>query len=163
METQFVTEEEISDYERERGKPLPGVLHSFVQMNLIQQLARSNGESYEFLPELNIELNGYKAVPDITIFDKNESFLRSRVDIEWVTAVPLVTIEISAPRQPVHSLIVRAEEYLKRGVQEAWVIIAEIQTLTVCKPHHKRRTYTSGSVRHEGSRATISIEELFAD
>lgn len=163
MEANVGIEEEISDYERERGKPLPGVFHAFVQMNLIYQLSRSDKEKYEFLPELNIDLNGYRAVPDITIFDKNEPFLHSKIDIEWVTAVPFVTIEISAPKQSIHSLIVRAEEYLKRGVQEAWVIVAEIGTLTVCKPHQKRRTYVSGRIVHEQSGAVISVEELFTE
>ncbi len=162
METLSNTEE-ISDYERERGKPLPGVLHAFAQSNLIHQLSRCNGEKYEFLPELNIELDGYKAVPDISIFDKNEAFLKSKIDIEWVTAVPLVTIEISAPKQTIHSLLQRAEEYLKHGVQEAWVIIVEIQTLTVCKPLRNRRTFTSGVVLHEQSGATVSVEELFSE
>ena len=61
---------EISDYELERGKPMPSINHSIVQLNIGFELKTRYREQFRFMSEINIEVAGRVTVPDIGIFAK---------------------------------------------------------------------------------------------
>ena len=54
---QTPTAETLSDYERERGKPMPSKNHSVAQFRLIVALSRYSSD-FSILPELNLKLGG---------------------------------------------------------------------------------------------------------
>jgi hypothetical protein len=60
---------EVSQYELERGKPPPSKLHGFVQAKL--SVALDNvAKDFSIISELDLELGGWKTVPDLSIFQK---------------------------------------------------------------------------------------------
>ena len=60
--------ETLSDYELERGKPMPSTLHSLVQGNIVY-LLKSSYKNYLVLPELSLtSADGKPLVPDIAIY-----------------------------------------------------------------------------------------------
>lgn len=60
----------LSDYELERGKPLPSFNHGFVQANLTAELSSRLRSNYNVATELNLELHGQRLVADIVALPK---------------------------------------------------------------------------------------------
>jgi Uma2 family endonuclease len=159
METTFEIDEEISDYEQERGKPMPSYKHSIIQGEIFLEFARYRPEFRAF-SELSLELGNFRPVPDICVFPERP--VDWGKDILCVTEPPLLTIEILSPKQSLGDLFEKADEYLRHGVEESWVIIPEIQSISVCTIIGKQKTYTSGDVRHNSTGIILNIEKLFA-
>lgn len=158
METMLETEEEISDYELERGKPMPSFAHAMTQRQLTLLLAEY--QDFLALPELSLDLQGFKPVPDIAVYLKSR--IQGRKDSLRISDPPLLAIEILSPKQALSDLFAKSDEYLTHGVEEVWVIIPEIQTITVCKRLGGQQTFISGEVRHGSTGIVVNIEKLFA-
>ena len=116
------TVETLSDYELERGKPMPSLLHAVVQSNLIILLNATYGETYHVLPELTIITPDNKPlVPDIAIYPKFK--------IDWQNDVlrqedsPLATVEILSPKQNLSDLNAKAQQYFDMGVSSCWIVL----------------------------------------
>jgi len=59
----------MSDYKRERGKPIPGKLHSLAQTNLTIALSQFR-PTYQALSELSMRLADRDVTPDISVYRK---------------------------------------------------------------------------------------------
>jgi hypothetical protein len=151
--------EPLSEYERERGKPIPSLNHAFLQKRVIAALLRYELQ-YLVLPEISIELAEQRYTPDIAVYFHFP--INWKTDVIRLAEPPLLTIEILSPKQALSDVFAKADEYLDNGVEEAWIVIPEIQSITVCKKLEKHKTYTTGEVRHAQTGITLSIEELFA-
>jgi len=159
METILEFDEQISEYELERGKPMPSFEHGMTQRQFILSLDRY--PDIWAIPELSLDLQGFKRVPDIAIFLKQT--LQGRKKGLPVTVPPILAIEILSPKQALADLFEKADEYLLHGVEAVWIVIPEIQSITVCTKNEKQKTYTTGDVQHTSAGITINIEQLFAD
>jgi Uma2 family endonuclease len=157
METVLEFDEEISDYERERGKPMPSFDHSEAQLHLIAQILQYS--DYKPLPELNLDLGGVKSVPDIAVYEKK--IAHTLKGMIWITVPPLLAIEILSPNQGLKSVFDKVIEYLHHGVEESWVVIPEIQSITVCKQDGSQKTFVDGTVTHTSTGITINISQIF--
>jgi Uma2 family endonuclease len=150
-------EDETSEYERERGKPMPSLLHSKAQRNLLRQML--DDKRYEAYPEINLDLNGFRAVPDIAVFLKKHFDVQT--DLIWVRVPPQLVIEILSPRQDLHTLFEEAKTYLQHGVEEAWIVVPEMKTITVCKANGAQKTFVEGSITHASTGITVSLDRTF--
>jgi Uma2 family endonuclease len=148
----------ISQYELERGKPVPRQKHAAVQGNLIMAFG-SYRDKYSILPELDLELNGKPSVPDVCIYPKRP--------VDWsaeeapVTEPPLIAIEIISQSQTVDELIRKAEGYLAAGVGAAWVVVPSAQTIFVLKPNAKIEPYAKGIITDDATGIEVNVEEVF--
>ncbi len=124
-----VVVEEISQYEIERGKPMPSLVHSIVQSNLVRGLGNRYEEKYRFLSELSLELEGWKSVPDIAIYTMFEWDFRH--DEIRKTEPPLGAIEILSATQGILELSDKANQYFEYGVKSCWIIIPQFKTVYV--------------------------------
>ena len=142
METETLIAPEISDYELERGKPMPSLKHALVQSNLIATLRPALGPDFLVLSELTLALSTKNAVPDITILP------RSAVDltIEQIalTAVPPTVIEILSPTQTIGELLEKAKLYFANGVQSYWLVLPELQAVAVYSAPGKYKYFYNG-------------------
>ena len=111
---------EISDYELERGKPVPSRNHSIVQLNVGFELKTRYREQFRFMSEINIDIAGRVLVPDIGIFEKVPIDMSQ--DQIVLTQLPLTTIEILSPKQALDELVDKAAAYLQAGVKSCWII-----------------------------------------
>ncbi|MFY8001301.1 MAG: Uma2 family endonuclease [Candidatus Kapaibacteriota bacterium] len=157
LDTEEEIAHEITDYERERGKPMPSFNHSETQLNVIAQVLQF--PDFKPYPELDLELGGERSVPDVAVFRKQTA--STLKGIIRVTVPPLFTIEILSPGQGLTSLFDKAALYLQNGVEEAWILIPEIQSITVCKPGGLQKTFVEGSVTHESTGITVDITKTF--
>lgn len=77
METTHEIEEGPSEYELERGKPMPSFEQGMTQRQFILSFARY--EDILAVPELSIDLQGFKRVPDVAVFWKQTMKGRKKV------------------------------------------------------------------------------------
>lgn len=119
----------LSDYEIERGKPMPDKNHAFVQGNFLIQLFLKYNTLYRALPEVNLDLPIRERVPDLAIFppmdfvaDENEIRMRQ---------VPLGVIEILSAKQDLTELMIKCSEYFSAGVKSYWLALPALKTIYV--------------------------------
>jgi Uma2 family endonuclease len=120
---------EISQYEQERGKPMPSKLHGYVQSKLISNLDQSYGDKYTLFSELSLQLNTWDSVPDVSIFPiMNIDYSQDEIK---VTEPPLCAIEILSPSQSMQELISKARRYFSYGVKSCWLVIPGLKNIYV--------------------------------
>lgn len=153
----YSTADEAEQYFYERGKPMPSINHSIIQAFLIGVLLRD--ERYTIASELALDLNGWKATPDIVVYPRRT--------IDWLhdevrsTEPPLLTIEIVSPSQNVIDLVEKAEKYLANGVQSAWVVQPSLRLISILTNGAQPTTYTSGTLTDIKLGLTLQMEEIF--
>ena len=120
---------EISDYELERGKPMPSINHSIVQLNVGFELKTRYREQFRFMSEINIEVAGRVMVPGIGIFSKMTVDMAN--DSIVARQLPLTTIEILSPAQAFDELVDKARAYFEAGVKSCWIVMPKVQAVFV--------------------------------
>lgn len=118
-----------SEYEIERGKPMPSKNHAIVQKRLLVQLDAHFGERYEVLPEINLGLPVRERIPDLAIYQTVE-FTPGQDEIR-MTQIPLGVIEILSPQQSLDDLMQKRTEYFAAGVQSYWMVLPDLMTVYV--------------------------------
>jgi Uma2 family endonuclease len=152
------TQQTISDYERERGKPMPSKLHSVVQTNLIVTLSAYRPE-YTTLSELTLRLGNRDLTPDLCIYrDLEIDFTQ---DETRVTEPPLVAVEIASPTQGMQDLINKIRFLLTHGVQSCWLVQPQLRTITVFTEGAEPRTYSDGTVADPITDIVVELAEVF--
>jgi Uma2 family endonuclease len=107
-----------SDYELERGKPMPSKNHGFIQGKLTFLLMLHFSEKYEIASEINVLINGRVKVPDLAIFD-NVNYTPGYDEIN-VEEIPVGVIEILSPKQSMTDLIAKPYEYFGAGAKSGY-------------------------------------------
>ena len=110
------TVEATSDYEKERGKPLPSLNHGTTQAFLIGALLDYR-DQYTIASELTLELEGMpgNVTPDLCVYPK--------LDIDYtydeirMTEPPLVAVEIASPTQATQEIVDKIQQMLAAGAQ----------------------------------------------
>ena len=125
-----VVEKELSDYEIERGKPMPSLNHSHLQSILLIELGTRYRKNYSFLSELNVKmLVRPDTVPDIAIYPKMKiDYLH---DITSMEEIPITAIEIVSPSQSNDDILAKFERYFLAGVQSCWLVMPSFQAISV--------------------------------
>ncbi|TAE22887.1 MAG: Uma2 family endonuclease [Candidatus Kapaibacterium sp.] len=150
----------ISEYELERGKPMPNRIHSFAQSNLIAALTSRYKKRKKIFSELTIEVGEARATPDIAIYPYYELDWTKRVPAAE-TEPPLVAIEIISPSQTLVEMLDKADMYFAHGVKSCWIVQPELQIISVLHPDEPPKTFTQGMVRDSAVDIEIPIEEVF--
>jgi len=150
--------EPLSDYEKERGKPMPSKLHSVVQTNLT--IALSGHPSYTVLSELTLELDGRELTPDLSVYE--------RLDVDFtedelrMTEPPLLTVEIASPTQGIQELIDKIRFLLGAGVQSSWLVQPQLRTITVYSGDMASNTYSEGTVADPNLDLEVDHTDVFS-
>ncbi|MCY7349421.1 MAG: Uma2 family endonuclease [Cytophagaceae bacterium] len=133
--------EQLSDYERERGKPMPTLNHAYVQTNLLVELKTRYRKTHTVLSELNITMPECPdTVPDIAIYPKLQiDFLH---DITSMTEMPLTIIEIVSPSQSDAEIVAKFERYFNAGVKSCWLVLPIFQAISVYSAIGKYQFFT---------------------
>ncbi|RZK13310.1 MAG: Uma2 family endonuclease [Hymenobacter sp.] len=151
----------LSDYELERGKPMPSFNHGFVQANLIGELRSRLRKTHTITSETNLKLSDKKTVPDLTVFAKRTPDMQH--DTLWVQDAPLTTIEILSPKQDLDTLLAKAELFLAAGVKSCWIVIPALGTIAVFTGPTTYRSFANGSaVVDEVLGVEIPLADIFS-
>jgi Uma2 family endonuclease len=119
----------LSDYEIERGKPMPDRNHSIIQGRLMSRLDRAYGDIFSILPEINLNMPIKDRVPDLAIyepltFDPNDNELS-------MIKPPLCAIEILSEMQNVNVLMKKKREYFTVGILSYWLVLPSLRIIQV--------------------------------
>jgi Uma2 family endonuclease len=154
------TTEPISDYELERGKPMPSLNHSLIQSQLIGILWNQYRKDFTFASELSISLADKPFVPDLCIYPKRKSDWQS--DEIRVSEPPLTIIEISSPKQDFEDFEHKLKAYFNAGVKSFWLLIPFTETLTIFYPNEKPVSFTTGEAVDKTNGIKLNVDELFS-
>lgn len=149
---------EISDYERERGKPMPSFNHSIVQTQLIVALSKS--PDWRVCSELSLRLGERDGTPDLSVYPHRPAdFTR---DIIRETTPPTMVVEILSPSQGSGTILERVDHYLAHGVQSAWVVEPVFGDVLICTADGKRQKFSSGIVVDPVTGLSADLSQVFA-
>jgi len=155
------TTEPISDYELERGKPMPSLNHSLIQSQLIGILWNQYRKDFTFASELSISLADKPFVPDLCIYPKRKSDWQN--DEIRVSEPPLTIIEISSPKQDFEDFEHKLKAYFNAGVKSFWLLIPFTETLTIFYPNEKPVSFTTGEAFDKTTGIKLNVDDLFAN
>jgi Uma2 family endonuclease len=150
--------ETTSDYERERGKPMPSKLHAAIQGNLMDALSPYK-QDFKRLPELSLRLQGEKFVPDISLYPIGASDW-SVQELE-MTLAPLVTIEIVSPAQSIDDMKRKADKYLAAGVKSVWLVLPALGGIMALHTGKKARFFSEEELVDDVVGIRIPLDEVF--
>ena len=134
MSTTYKT---LSNYELERGKPVPSTVHALIQGNLIFALKSHYQQSYLVLPEISLDIGERPTVPDIAVYPWFEIDLLQ--DVIKRQDPPLTTIEILSPTQALDTLVEKTQLYFSMGVQSCWIVLPSLKAIAL---YDQPRRYT---------------------
>ena len=146
-----------STYEAERGKPMPSLNHSIVQVRL----------SFEFLQqtdfvfsELSLELGYEKTrVPDLSIFAPRTVDFRH--DEVKVSDPPQTVVEIFSPQQPSQEVMAKLDEYFAFGIQSVWVVSPPLRHVTIFAADGREARFTEGIATDPVTGLTADLSKVF--
>jgi Uma2 family endonuclease len=157
----IVEDRQLTDYEIERGKPMPSMNHGIVQSSLAGTFHGKFRKKYRCVSELSLNLDGDKCVPDLCLYAYRPADWWN--DRNPVTEPPLTAIEIVSPSQSVTEMLQKAQRYFAGGVRSYWLVQPELQSITVVSSDKKHRTYSEGTVHDWTNSIEISLAEVFED
>lgn len=143
----------LSEYEIERGKPMPDKNHALIQGNLFFLIRLLYGEKYTVLPEINLDLPIRERVPDLAIypviqFNPDENEIRMK-------QAPLCAVEILSTKQDLSELMTKRAEYFTGGVLSYWLVLPALYTIYV---FHSATEYQIFSGKDKLQDAKLGIE-----
>ncbi|MCY7350386.1 MAG: Uma2 family endonuclease [Cytophagaceae bacterium] len=150
---------EQTDYELERGKPIPSKNHGKLQARLSQTLLNGYEHQYDVQSETSLRLSTGDVVPDLSIFPPEESdWLDDEVR---VSKAPLGVIEILSVTQGIQELIDKLDVYFEAGVQSCWIVLPTFRTIHVFYAKHEYKTFTEGILRDEKLDIQVDLGVIF--
>ena len=150
---------QLSDYEKERGKPMPSKNHGLIQSNLILALGFNYRKLFSFPTELTIHLNGKDYVPDICIYPKMQ--FNGRQDVIRMTEVPLTAIEIISPAQGQDDIMQKFEVYFAQGVKSCWFVQTINDSIAVYLPDNQTFVFHNENLTDPSNDISIDLKEVF--
>ncbi len=151
----------LSDYEIERGKPLPSFLHAVTETRLAVYFVKHYKELYEAFPELTLDTPGKSMTPDISVYRKEP--IDFSQDVIKRKDPPLATIEILSPTQVLQTLIDKTYDYFSFGVKSCWIVLPTLQSIYVFRAPGVHEAFNLGDVLSDPNLGIqIPMNELFA-
>ena len=153
---------ELSDYEIKRHKPLPDLIHSFLQPKILFELHLRYRDTYTLLPELDLLIpENPISVPDICIYPKMKIDFSN--DILFMKEMPLTTIEILTPPQTEEDMISKAKRYFAAGVKSCWIVLPIFKVVAVYSSPSQRQVFTEDMTLIDNvTGIELSLSEIFS-
>ena len=153
---------EISDYELDRGKPMPSLKHARIQKRLVRQLEDFLAERCEVLAEISLAIADARMIPNVAVFTAGALPDSVGPDYTAVAVVPRTAIEILSPTQVIAELLEKAGRYFTAGVQSYWLVVPELRAVAVYSAPTKYRYFYNGDTLLDPTTgAEIVVSQLF--
>lgn len=151
----------ISEYELERGKPMPSKNHAQIQTRLSFELYGKYRNEYSILSEISIKLTNDKATPDLAVFPLLSFDWQS--DEISITEPPISTIEILSPTQALEDLLDKAEDYFSCGVKSCWIVLPRLTTILVMQANRYKSYFQIGdTLTDPATGITLGVDSIFS-
>jgi Uma2 family endonuclease len=156
-----VISQPLTDYEIERGKPMPSFIHALIQKRLLVLLDNRYGSRFEILSELSLDTPGERTTPDIAICEIQPiDFSRDEIKRK---EPPFATIEILSPTQILQMLIDKTQDYFSFGVKSCWIVIPALQSVYVFTAPNRHEVFTPGEELYDANLdIRVPMDVIFA-
>ena len=120
---------EISDYEQERGKPMPSLNHSYVQLRLGAEFLVRHPNLISF-SELTLQVAyDHRRTPDLSVYAEHKVDFRR--DVIAPDEPPLTVVEIFSPSQSPQDVMALVDEYFSFGVKTCWLVTPYLRNIAI--------------------------------
>lgn len=143
--------------------------HGYIQLRLGGLLDRLG----PFTPvgELSLDVSGIdlnqfnlksktELIPDISLYPKRT--LSRPTDIQRMTEMPLVAIEILSPRQGFDEILEKFKAYFALGIRSCWLVTPAINAISIYSDPTHWMTFTQGDVTDDVAGIRLALTEIFA-
>lgn len=153
---------ETSDYEQERGKPMPNLSHGRIELRLGAALMSQENDQFMVVIELSLQFNdGSTLTPDIAVMPVRP--------INWglepvrCKETPLLAIEIDSPTQGYLEVMRKRDLYFSHGVESVWVVQPASQSIDIYLPGQQRpQIVQQGEAKDPATGLTVNLDDIFA-
>ena len=112
--------EQLTDYELERGKPMPDLIHGFIQANITGEMRLRYRQEYTLASEVALATEPTGSTPDVVIYEHFTPDYDHRPP--RTSTPPLCCVEIQSPSQSMEEMIAKVKIYFGFGVRSCWLI-----------------------------------------
>lgn len=132
--------------------------HSILQRYLtFLFMLRRDEWDVEVFPELRTQTQARRfRVPDVLVMRKEDKFER------YVTAPPLIAIEILSPEDRLTAMQAKAAEYRTFGVENIWILDPETR-IAYAYAGTALEEVTTGDLTVPGTAIRVGLNEMFAE
>jgi Uma2 family endonuclease len=149
-----------SEYEIEKGKPIPSRNHAYIQSKIIKLLDRKYADKYEGISELSLLVEGKERVPDILLY-KNFEFRPGNDEVK-VSEMPLAVVVILSPKQNLGDLIAKSYLYFEAGVKSYWLVLPDLTTIYIFSaPNEYEAFVKKGILKDTQLDIELNLEDIF--
>lgn len=151
---------ELSQYEIERKKPMPTLIHGAIQFNIGFELKLKYPNQYRIASEVTLDTKPDGSTPDLVLYPMSE--LDYKNDPSRRTDAPLLTIEIQSPSQSTKDMVSKLEPYFYFGVKSCWIVVPDLQAILVYDtPFHYTFFHNIEILKDTNLNIEISLAEVF--
>lgn len=157
---------QLSEYERERGKPMPTLIHGAIQFNIGFELKTRYPGQFRIASEVTLDTKPDGSTPDLVLYPAGA--LDYKNDPSRRTDAPLLAIEIHRNAGPVTSqstkdMVAKLEPYFYFGIQSCWIVVPDLQAVLVYDtPFHYTFFHENDTVKDAVLDIEIGLAEVFA-
>ncbi len=135
LSTETATKDQLSDYEKERRKPLPTFLHGAIQSNLGFELKLKYQDKFRIASEVALDTKPLDSTLDLVVYPYQK--LDYKNDPAKREDAPLLAIEIQSASQSTKEMVEKLEPYFFFGVKSCWIVVPSLQAILVYdSPYH---------------------------
>lgn len=156
---QAVEEVVRSQYELERGKPMPSFNHAIIQARISQQLLNGYEDQFSVGSEMSLISTTPPTVPDLSIFP--EAPINWMQDEVKVTRIPLTVVEILLPSQTVTELTDKAKLFFSTGVKSYWLVQPSFRIIMVLRPNEEELVFHNDILTDPTNGISIDLKKVF--
>ncbi len=149
----------LSDYELERGKPMPSFNHSIIQARLSKELLVSYEDDFSVGSELSLVVTVPPTVPDLCIYPATK--MNWLDDETKVSRVPLTVVEIISPSQTLTEMTNKAVTYFVAGVQSYWLVQPSLRTVFILMPGQDELAFHNEPLTDPTTGITVDLKKVF--
>lgn len=148
-----------SQYEIERGKPIPSKNHSRLQMRIGADLLMRYENQYDVRSELSLTAPNPPYVPDLSLFPVEASNWWE--DEIKVSEVPFTVIEIVSPSQTDTELTRKARDYFAAGTKSYWLVQPVLRTIFILLPGGDELVFHNNVLTDPTNDISIDLRNVF--
>ena len=149
----------LTDYEIERGKPMPSFNHSVIQARLSKEILVNYEDRFTIGSELSLDATTPPTVPDLCIYPETPmNWLEDQVS---VSRVPLTVIEIISPSQTVTELTKKAQLFFTIGVASYWLVQSTFRSVVILQPNADELVFHNDTLTDPTNGISIDLKKVF--
>ncbi len=155
-----IIENALSDYEIERGKPMPNLTHGIIQANIGFELKIMYQKKYRIASEVTLDTLPKGSTPDLIILPNRPLDFTKEIPAR-LSEAPLVTIEIQSPSQSFDEMLDKVIIYFEFGVQSCWVVQPRIKGVFVFETPFEYKFYHNEILNDSKLEIELDLKKVF--